>query len=325
MTCVHRAWPIEPVVVAGADDGDGPRQQQPGDGPGVGALLAPLDGVEELLGLLEGEVEVDDAAVEVPLDRPPGPAEHRQHRPVVGQHLGREAGDAVGAGDRRQVLEQERGDALALVGVVDLERGVGVVAAGPALVAGPGDELALALDDEGDAVDEVDLGEVPEIGVAQVRLRREEAAVDALAGLAVVEGGERRGVVGPDRPHEGALAVAEHDGARPALDGIGGRGRGGGHASMMPRVAQGTDRGRCHRRRRIRHVLQLDLDDGARPRPRRAGAGRGGSGCGRRTAAPRPGPSPARRGCGPPAAGPQIRPTTMNAASRALPWPVAVT
>ena len=79
------------------------------------------------------------------------------------------------------MLEQQRGDALAVVGVVDLERRVGVVAAGPALVAGPGDELAVALDDEGDAVDEVDDGEVLEVGVGEVRLGREVAAVDALA------------------------------------------------------------------------------------------------------------------------------------------------
>ena len=89
-------------------------------GPRVGALLASLDGVEELLGVVEREVEVDDTALEASLDGPPGPAEHGEHRPVVGEDLGGEAHDAVGAGDRREVLEQERGDALALVGVVDL-------------------------------------------------------------------------------------------------------------------------------------------------------------------------------------------------------------
>ena len=69
-------------------------------------LLPTLDGVAELLGLLEGEVEIDDAALEAPLDRPPGSAEHGEHRSVVGEHLGREAHDAVGPGDRGQVLEQ---------------------------------------------------------------------------------------------------------------------------------------------------------------------------------------------------------------------------
>ena len=55
--------------------------------------------------------------------------------------------------------------------VGDHERGVGVVTTGPALVAGPGDELVVALDDECDAVDEVDDGEVLEVGVGQLRLR----------------------------------------------------------------------------------------------------------------------------------------------------------
>ena len=149
-------------LVARADDGDRAGEQEAGHRPRVGALLAALDGVEELLGLVEREVEVDDTALEPSLDGPPGPAEHREHGPVVGEHLGGEADDAVGAGDRREVLEQQRGDALALVLVVHHEGGVGVVAAAPALVAGPGDELAEALDDERHAVDHVDVGEVLE-------------------------------------------------------------------------------------------------------------------------------------------------------------------
>ena len=60
--------------VGGADHGDRAGQQEAGHGARVGALLAALDGVEELLGVGEGAVEVDDAAVEVPLDRPAGRA-----------------------------------------------------------------------------------------------------------------------------------------------------------------------------------------------------------------------------------------------------------
>ena len=217
VTLRHSTSPTEPGPIAGADDGDRARQQEPGHRPGVGTLLAPLDGVEELLGVVEREVEVDDAALEAPLDRPAGAAEHRQHRPVVGEHLGGEAVDAVGAGDRREVLEQQRGDALALVLVVDHEGGVGVVAAGPPLVAGPGDELAVALDDQGHAVDEVDVGEVLEVGFGQLRLRREVAPVDALGGLPLVERGERRRVGRADRPDVRRLAVAEDDVAGPAL------------------------------------------------------------------------------------------------------------
>ena len=101
--------------------------------------------------------------VEAALQRPARLGEHGEHRPVVGQHLGGEPVDAVRPGDRREVLEQERRDALALVGVVDHERGFGLGTAWPALVARPGDELAVRLDDEGDAVDHVDVGEVVEI------------------------------------------------------------------------------------------------------------------------------------------------------------------
>ena len=68
--------------------------------------------------------------------------------------------------DRRQVFEQQRGDAFAVVVVVDHERHFGVVAVVPSLVAGPGDELAALLDDERRAIDEVDVRESLELRVA---------------------------------------------------------------------------------------------------------------------------------------------------------------
>ena len=253
VTCVHSASPTVPGRSRRADHGDRARQQQPGDRPAVGALLAPLDGVEELVGVLERRSRGRRHRCRSAAGPASPPGEHGEHRPVVGQHLGGEADDAVGPGDGGEVLEQQGGDALALVAVVDLERDVGVVAAGPPLVAGPGDELAVALDHEGDAVDHVDVREVLQVGVAERRLRREEAPVDALVGLAAVERGERRGVVGADRAHEHALAVAEHDRARPALGGIGRVARhwGGGHgtddattcaADARPRLVVDHDR-----------------------------------------------------------------------------------
>ena len=127
------------------------------------ALLAPLDAVEELVGGGQFPVEVDHAGLEPSLQRPAGLGEHRQHRPVVGQHLGGEPLDAVGPGDRREVLEHQGGDPLALVVVGDHERGFGFVASRPSLVARPGDELAARLDDERDPVDHVDVREVVEI------------------------------------------------------------------------------------------------------------------------------------------------------------------
>jgi hypothetical protein len=65
------------------------------------------------------------------------------------------------------VLEEQRGDALALVLVIDHEGGVGVVAPGPPFVARPADELAETFDDERLPVDVVDVREVRQVGVGQ--------------------------------------------------------------------------------------------------------------------------------------------------------------
>ena len=50
-----------------------------------------------------------------------------QHAVVLAQHVGLELGDAVGARDRRQVLEQQRAEAASLVGIADRERHLGTV------------------------------------------------------------------------------------------------------------------------------------------------------------------------------------------------------
>ena len=63
--------------------------------------------------------------------------------------------------------------------VVDHERGLGLVAAGPPLVARPGDELVAQLGHERDAIDHVDGGEVGEFRLGQRRLGGEEPAIDA--------------------------------------------------------------------------------------------------------------------------------------------------
>ena len=143
--------------VGRADHGDRPRDQEPHNGARIAALFAALDAVEELVGGGELPVEVDHTRVEAALERPSGLGEHGEHRPVVGEHLRGEPIDAVGPGDRREMLEHQRRDALTLVVVVDHERGFGLVAAGPPFVARPGDELAVRLDGEGDPVDHVDV------------------------------------------------------------------------------------------------------------------------------------------------------------------------
>ena len=109
-------------------------------------MFAALDAVEELVRGGEFPVEVDHSRVEAALQWPARLGEHGEHRPVVGQHLGGEPIDAVRPGDRGEVFEQERRDALTLVGVVDHERRFGLGTAWPPLVAGPHDELAVRLD-----------------------------------------------------------------------------------------------------------------------------------------------------------------------------------
>ena len=230
----HSARPTD----AGSSDApmtaiDG-REQHPRHRPRVRALLAALDRVDEVGRVGEGEVDVDHARLEPAVQWPPRLREHGQHAAVVTQRLRREAVDAVRAGDRREVLEQQRRDALALVAVVHLERHLGVVTVVPPLVARPGDEVAVLLDDERGAVDEVDGGEPLELGLAQLGLGREVAVVAALGRLPQVERGERRSVGRGDRADHGGGAVAQHHGRGPPLGDV--------HGESLPRA------GRRHRR-----------------------------------------------------------------------------
>ena len=115
----------------------------------------------------------------------------------------------------------QRGDAGSLVGVGDHERRLGFVASGPALVARPGDELVMGLDGQGRSVDHVDVGEVEEFLLAELGLGGEEPPVDALGGLAAVELGEGRPIVGGEWADEDGVAVAEHHRGCPGR--VGGR------------------------------------------------------------------------------------------------------
>jgi hypothetical protein len=193
------------------DDGDRPRQQDASDGPRIGPLLTTLDAVEDFVGRGQIPVEIDDPRLESPLQRPAGFGEHREHRSVVGEHFSGEVVDAVGAGDRREVFQQQRCDAQSLVLVVDHERGLGLVAPRPAFIARPADELVAQLDCEGDAVDHVDRREMCEVVFAEGRLRREEPAVDARRRLPLVECRQRLPIVGREWADERRVAVAEHD------------------------------------------------------------------------------------------------------------------
>ncbi len=97
-----------------SDDCDRLGDQKTRDCARIGALFAAFDTVEELLGGGEIPVEVDHTRVETALEGPSGFRKHRQHASVVAEHFGGEPFDAVGAGDRGEVLEQG-GDATAVM------------------------------------------------------------------------------------------------------------------------------------------------------------------------------------------------------------------
>ncbi len=192
-----------------ADHRNRTRKQDPSHCSRVGALLASFDAVEELIGVGEFPVEVDHTRVETTLQRPPGLGEHREHRSVVAEDLGREAFDAVRTSDRGEVFEQQGGDAGSLLGVVDHERSFCFVAAGPPFVARPRDELVVRLDSQCGPVDHVDVGEMEEFLLAQLWFGGEEPSIDALGRLTLVELGEGWPVVGGERADEHGVAVAE--------------------------------------------------------------------------------------------------------------------
>ena len=117
--------------------------------------------------------------------------------------------------DRCEVFEHQRGDAPAVMGIVHHERGFGLVAPGPPLVAAPRDELAADFHRECDAVDHVDRREVLEFLRGQRWFGREETAVQAVGRLAFVELEERRLIRRHERTDVRRGAIAEHHGGCP--------------------------------------------------------------------------------------------------------------
>ena len=199
------------VAVGGTEHGDRPRVEKPGYRRRVGPLLASFERGENRRRDLDRELEIDDPTLERAAHLEAGPAEHREHRPVLGQHLGGEAAQAVHAADRGEMFEQHRAETAPLVGVDDGERHLGLVMPAPAVVATDGDDLVAEHGDEGHAVAAVDVDETVDLGIGQARLHREEPVVDARRRQPAVEGDKPVGVVGADRPHVHRAAVAEHD------------------------------------------------------------------------------------------------------------------
>ncbi|GAA1319296.1 hypothetical protein GCM10009647_050860 [Streptomyces sanglieri] len=203
---------------ADADDGDRAGGQQALHGPCLRPLFtAALDG-EGLGGRFEVQGEVDGTVLETALLGVPGIPEHLDHLVVGGQHLGGEAADAALAGDGRDVFEQRRGHAPALVRVLDEEGDLGLVGGcggGPAalidaVVANGRDELAADRHGEPHPVDVVVMGEAVHVPVGQPRVRGEEPVVLRLVGDLLVEADQPFGIVRGDGPDARGASVAEH-------------------------------------------------------------------------------------------------------------------
>lgn len=161
---------------------------------------------------------MDGAVLEAALLGVAGVPEHLDHLGVGGQHLCGEAPDAAFAGDRRDVFEQGRGHAPALVGVLDEEGDLGLVGGGRGgaagrvdpVVADGGDELAAHRDGQTHPVDVVVMGEAVDVLGGEPGVGREEAVVLRLVGNLLVEADQALGVIRGDRPDPRGAAVAEH-------------------------------------------------------------------------------------------------------------------
>src|SRR5262249_22979196 len=139
-----------------------------------------------------------------------------QHGPVLRQYLGHETGDAGLPGRLREVLEQGRADAAALVRVLDDERdlGVGRVHAQP-LVPAYGDEVVAQRRHQCLPVGVVDVDGPFEVTRGDTGVRGEVAQVAGPVGEAGVQRYHQVGVVRRDWSHvDGRSVGQEHvDGA----------------------------------------------------------------------------------------------------------------
>ena len=195
---------------AGTDDGDRFREEQTGDGTRLGALLA---GPHDLLGVVGGlqvQREPDDPFVEGLLGGVPGLTEDVDHPSVLGQHVGDETPHPAFAGGRSDVFEHDRGQATALVTVLDHEGDLGLLR-GDLVVTHHGDQGVRDRGDQGHTLLVVDRGEAFHVAVGQLGVGREEPVVDRLRREPGVELAQQVGVVSGDGAQVRGAAVGQND------------------------------------------------------------------------------------------------------------------
>lgn len=201
-------------LAVGTDDRHGARfQQRPQRAP-YGGVLAPL-GAGDGEGLrVDGDVEVPHPPRGPGLDPVAGALEHPDHPHVVGEHVGFEDPDAALAGGRRDPLQEQSAQTLALAVVADGEGHLGAVGvAFDAYVTGDPDDVLAEQRDQGQLVEVVHPRGAPDQVVADPDGDTEGAVEERLPREPAHEGDQAVGVVGPDGADEGGLPPGGQSGA----------------------------------------------------------------------------------------------------------------
>ena len=187
--------------LAGADDGDAARLEEPFDRMDGSQAVPFFDGGGEGFGWREVHVNVDHALVVVGVVFEAGPPEHVEHGGVVRQCLGSEHSDATGACVGGELLEKKGAESSSLMVVADDEGHFGLagVGFGP-VVAGDPDDVFVEGGYQGHTAAAVHVGEALDLGRAETGVSPEKTQVDGVGRQMGVEGDQPGAVVGGDGP-----------------------------------------------------------------------------------------------------------------------------
>ena len=147
---------------------DGARCEQTSDRCRFGVLFPSLDRGDGGDRRRDREVDSNGSFVEVALGSPARVGEDVQHLVIARQRVGGEGMNTPGARDYRQVLEQNRAEAAALLVIRHRERDLGF-ALGRAVVSRNRDDLIAQLRDEDHPIPIVDVRDVLELRGSRAR------------------------------------------------------------------------------------------------------------------------------------------------------------